>query len=277
MTLTEVRQLLAELDFRPSKVLGQNFLTDQNIRDIVIREADIRPDETVLEIGPGLGALTGELLKRARRLVLIEKDKRLCAFLRSRYPGIELIEGDAIEAVPAVEFPPQFKVVSNLPYSISTPILERLVEAPNKPRLMVLMVQREVAQRLAATPRHKDYGALTLFTLLHYHVTIAHIVSSRCFFPAPMVESAIIVLDRRDPRIKLNAGAPFHQIVREGFGQRRKMLRKLLADHPGIEAAYQLTGISPTARAEELSLEDWIRLANELQSNARVLGPTNQA
>jgi 16S rRNA (adenine1518-N6/adenine1519-N6)-dimethyltransferase len=261
MTPTEVRQLLAELGLRPSKVLGQNFLTDQNIRDIVIREADIRPDETVLEIGPGLGALTGELIKRARRLVVIEKDKRLCAFLRSRYPGLELVEGDATQTELLAG---NFKVVSNLPYSISTPILERLVEGESKPRLMVFMVQREVAQRLAATPRHKDYGALTLFTQLHYHVTISHIVSARCFFPAPMVESAIIVLDRRDPRVKLRPGAPFHEIVRQGFGQRRKMLRKLLAERPGLERAFAATGIAPTARAEELSLEDWIRLANEL-------------
>ena len=177
MTLTEVRQLISELDIRPSKALGQNFLIDQNIRDIIIRNADVRPDETVIEIGPGLGALTEDLFKQARRLIAIEKDARLAEYLRHRFLGIELIQGDAVEilspsAVASSLFPlpSSFKVVSNLPYSISTPLLECFVESKNKPRSMVLTIQREVSLRLAAAPRHKDYGALTVFTQLYYHV-----------------------------------------------------------------------------------------------------------
>ena len=131
-----------------------------------------------------------------------------------------------------------FKVVSNLPYSISTPILERLVEGDLKPRRIVVTLQREVAQRLAAQPRTKDYGALTLFTQLHYHCTVAHIVSSGCFYPPPRVESAIVVLDRRDPRVKLKPGAPFHEIVRTGFGQRRKMLKKLIAKFGDVDGRF---------------------------------------
>src|SRR5207247_8051163 len=115
-------------------------------------------------------------------------------------------------------------------YSISTPMLQRFVEGDMKPRAIVVTLQREVAQRLAAAPRTKDYGALTLFTQLHYHVTVVHIVSPRCFFPAPQVESAIVALNRRDPRVKLEEGAPFHKIVRLGFNQRRKMLGKLLSE-----------------------------------------------
>src|SRR5438093_184803 len=138
---------------------------------------------------------------------------------------------------------------------------------------MVLTLQREVAMRLAATPRHprhaearqrgggKDYGALTLFTQLCYHVTIVHVVSPRCFFPEPQVDSAIVALDRREPRVRLRPGAPFHKIVRQGFSQRRKMLRKLVA---GAEPVLPTLGVPPTARAEELSLEQWIALANAL-------------
>lgn len=267
MTLTEVRQLIANLDLRPSKVLGQNFLTDQNIRDIIIRHADIRPDETVIEIGPGLGAITDELFKRARRLIAIEKDRRLAEHLRHRFAGLELIEGDAVEILRAgaVTLPDSFKVVSNLPYSISTPILECFVEGARKPRLMVLTIQREVALRLAAAPRHKDYSALTVFTQLYYHVTIAHIVSPSCFFPSPRVDSAIVLLERRDTRMKLDPGAPFHEIVRQGFSQRRKMLRKLLADYGAVTEAFHASVISPTARAEELTIEQWITLANALK------------
>ncbi len=266
MTLTEVRQLVAELGLRPSKALGQNFLTDQNIRDIILRHADIRPDETVIEIGPGLGAITEELFKRARRLIAIEKDARLADYLRRRFSGLELIHDDAVEVLRAgsLRLTEPLKVVSNLPYSISTPVLECFVEGVVKPRSMVLTVQKEVAHRLAATPRHKDYSALTVFTQLYYHVTIAHIVSPNCFYPKPNVDSAIVVLDRRGTRMMLEKNAPFHEIVRLGFHQRRKMLRKLLAAREADDETFHTAGISPTARAEELSIEQWIALANAM-------------
>jgi 16S rRNA (adenine1518-N6/adenine1519-N6)-dimethyltransferase len=167
-------------------------------------------------------------------------------------------------AQPDLPIEAPWKVVSNLPYNISTPILERLVERKDKPRAMILTVQREVAHRLAATARHKDYGALTVFTQLWYHVTIAHIISPRCFFPAPKVDSAIVVLERRDPRVKLRVDAPFHDVVRAGFGQRRKMLHKLLAPFGEVDDAFAAASVAPTARGEELTVEQWITLANAL-------------
>ena len=267
MTLTEVRGLLAELDIRPSKALGQNFLVDGNILRILIEQANLRTDETVLEIGPGLGVLTVELIARARRVVAVEKDPRLCRYLREHVDGIELIEGDAVEVLgrPDFQIAAPYKVVSNLPYSISTAILERLVERQDKPRAIILTVQRDVAHRLAAAPRHKDYGALTVFTQLRYHVTIAHVISPRCFHPAPRVDSAIVVLDRRDPRVKLRAKELlFHEVVRAGFSQRRKMLHKLLAPFGDADKAFAAAGVAPTARAEELSVEQWIMVANAL-------------
>jgi 16S rRNA (adenine1518-N6/adenine1519-N6)-dimethyltransferase len=214
--------------------------------------------------------LTEKLFERAKHLVAIEKDKRLCEYLRRQYPGLDLIHGDAVDELDS-QFAVQgsgFKVVSNLPYSISTPILERLVEGNLKPSRIVVTLQREVAQRLAAQPRTKDYGALTLFTQLHYHCTVAHVVSSGCFYPSPHVESAIVVLDRRDPRVKLKPGALFHKIVRTGFGQRRKMLKKLVTKFGDVDAAFAATSLSPTARAEELSLEQWIALTNALVATA---------
>jgi 16S rRNA (adenine1518-N6/adenine1519-N6)-dimethyltransferase len=270
MTLTEVRRLLAGLEIRPSKALGQNFLIDGNILRILVEQADLRHDETVLEIGPGLGALTVELVARARHVVAIEKDARLCRYLRENVAGVELIEDDAVEVLEQPEFhlTSPWKVVSNLPYSLSTPILERLVEREDKPRAMVLTVQREVAHRLAATPRHKDYGALTVFTQLCYHVTMAHIISPRCFYPAPRVDSAIVVLERRDPRVGLRVGAPFHDIVRAGFGQRRKMLHKLLADFGEVDQAFAAASVAASARAEELAVDQWIMLANALKPPA---------
>jgi 16S rRNA (adenine1518-N6/adenine1519-N6)-dimethyltransferase len=270
MTLTQVRKLLAEFDIRPSKALGQNFLIDGNILRILIEQADLRGDETVLEIGPGLGVVTVELVARAKRVVAIEKDRRLCQYLRDHVNGMELIEGDAVKVLEQPDFhvAMPYKVVSNLPYSISTPILERLVERTDQPRAMVLTLQREVANRLAATPRHKDYGALTVFTQLWYHVTIAHIISPGCFYPAPHVDSAIVVLERRDPRVKLLPDAPFHDVVRAGFGQRRKMLHKLIAEFGDVNAAFAAASVASTARAEELAIDQWITLANSLRSKA---------
>jgi 16S rRNA (adenine1518-N6/adenine1519-N6)-dimethyltransferase len=266
MTLTQVRQLLEEFDIRPSKALGQNFLIDGNILRILVEQADPRHDETVVEIGPGLGVLTVELVARAKRVVAIEKDPRLCRYLRGQVDGVELIEGDAVKVLEQPDFriASPYKVVANLPYSISTPILERLVERHDKPRAMVVTVQREVAHRLAATPRHKDYGALTVFTQLCYHVTIAHVISPRCFFPSPKVESAIVVMERRDPRVMLRTGAPFHGVVRTGFSQRRKMLHKLLVKFGDVDKAFAAANVAPSARAEELALEQWILLANTL-------------
>jgi 16S rRNA (adenine1518-N6/adenine1519-N6)-dimethyltransferase len=264
MTLTEVRAALTEHDIRPSKSLGQNFLVDGNILRIVVEQAHIRSDETVVEVGPGLGALTEQLLARARRVIAVERDRRLCGVLRRRFPELELIEGDAVKEIGAIarQAGEDFKVVANLPYSISSPLLERLVEGEPKPWMMVLMLQREVGERLGATPRQKEYGALSLFTQLPYHVTVAHIVSQRCFFPRPNVESAIVILERREPRVHLEKGAPFHDIVRTGFSQRRKMLRKLLADYGDVQSELLKLGAAAMARAEELGLEQWIRLAN---------------
>lgn len=266
MTISDVRAAADRLGLRPSKALGQNFLVDGNILRLILGEADVRDDETVLEIGPGLGALTRLLMAHAGRVIAIEKDARLAGYLRAELPALELIEADAVDWLREPSsldgLTDGFKVVSNLPYSVASPIIEALVEGPSKPRKMVLTVQREVAERLAATPRHKDYGAMTLFTQVRYHVTIAHVISPRCFWPAPNVESAVVALDRRDPRVTLEPGAPFHDLVRAGFGHRRKMLRKLLSGFDGAEKAFESLDIPTNARAEELSLDQWIRLAN---------------
>ncbi len=275
MTLRDVKQTLERLGVQPSRALGQNFLIDGNILGIIIDQARLRQDDTILEIGAGLGVLTRELLRRAGRVIAIEKDRRFCAYLRNTLPTLELVEGDAVpvlqQASWAATIPPAFKVVANLPYSVSTPVLERLVSGASpgatagQPRLMVLLLQREVADRLAATPRTKAYGALTLFTRLRYHPTLVHVVSSRCFYPRPHVESAVVLLERRDPRTVPANESRFHDLVRAGFSQRRKMLRKLLAGQGEIDAALALVGAAPQARAEELDLDQWIRVANALE------------
>lgn len=259
--------------------MGQNFLVDQNIARLIADTAGLRDDDTVLEIGPGLGALTEVLLERAGRVVAVEKDARLHEFLRGRLgrrANLQLLHGDALEADLAALVTchsSRFKVVANLPYAISTPLLTQLVESPARPALMVLMVQREVGDRLAAAPRTKDYGALTLYTQLYYEVRRAHLVSPSCFLPPPAVGSAVMVLRRAPhPLLEPELEGPFKQLVRAGFGRRRKMLRGVLpksalgerVNSDTLAAALARIGQPRTARAEELSLAQWLQLTRTL-------------
>ncbi len=266
MTLTEVQHTLRAIGLRPSRRMGQNFLIDGNILAIIIEQAQLTNQDHVLEIGAGLGVLTRALLQCSPHVVAIEKDKRLCAYLRQQLPALELIEGDAITLLDAgLPLPDhETKVVANLPYAISTPVLERLVEGSRKPCRMVLLLQREVADRLAAQPRTKAYGALSLYTRLHYHPSLVHVVSARCFYPRPHVESAIVLLERRRSAITPPSDARFRELVRTGFSQRRKMLRKLLAGYGDIDGALRAVDASPNARAEELDLEQWVTVTSLL-------------
>ncbi len=274
MTPNETRAALERLALQPSKAMGQNFLVDRNIAYLIVDAASLHDDDTVLEIGPGLGALTELLLEHVARVVAVEKDGRLCEFLRKRFghrQKLQLVHADALE----FDFAPvaPFKVVANLPYSVATPVMQRLVDSPTRPQRMVLTVQREVADRLTARPRTKDYGALTLFTQLYYEIRREHIITPRCFIPPPAVESAVVSL-RLSPHPLLEPALeePFKALVRAGFGQRRKMLRGVLpksatgmaitADQ--VEATLQRIGVSPTARGEELSLAQWLLLTREL-------------
>lgn len=237
---------------------GQHFLVDRNILSLVVEAADIRADETILEVGPGLGVLTEVLLDRARHVIAIERDPRLADYLRRRFPQLELVVSDAVTApLPAFD-----KLVANLPYQITTPLLERVIECAHPPRRIVVMVQREVADRLAARPRCKDYGALTVLTQRRYDVEVVHHVAATCFYPPPAVSSAIVRMLRRDLRSRLLPGAPFRELVRAGFGHRRKMLGKLLAPFGAVPASVA------ARRAEELSVEEWVALANQFHTAA---------
>ncbi|MBI5394998.1 MAG: ribosomal RNA small subunit methyltransferase A [Verrucomicrobia bacterium] len=279
MTPTETRAALERLALRPSRALGQNFLVDQNIARLIVDAAGLRDSDTVLEIGPGLGALTELLLDRAGRVVAVEKDARLHEFLRERLgrrSNLQLLHADALEvdfASLVTRHSSPLKVVANLPYAISTPLLMRLVESPTRPSLMVLTLQREVGDRLAAAPRTKDYGALTLYTQLYYDVRRAHLVSPSCFLPAPEVGSAVMTLRLAPhPLLEPELEAPFKQLVRAGFGHRRKMLRGALPKSElggwiksdTLEASLARLGLPRTARAEELSLAQWLQLTRTL-------------
>jgi 16S rRNA (adenine1518-N6/adenine1519-N6)-dimethyltransferase len=267
MTFSKVRRALKQAQVHPVKTLGQNFLHDRNLARWIVDQAEIKPDDFVIEIGPGLGALTGEILSRGVRLLALEKDARLVNFLRENFSSsqFEVRHSDALDFDTHALFAERnVKVIGNLPYYIASQLLLRFTEYPTPISLALLMLQDEMARRLSAAARTPDYGALTLRVQLHHRVEYLRKIPRTAFFPQPEVTSAMV---RLIPRNENETGAIddqlFHKIVRAGFSQRRKQLRKLLADQVSDwETIAGKISAVPTARAEELSREQWIELTN---------------
>jgi 16S rRNA (adenine1518-N6/adenine1519-N6)-dimethyltransferase len=267
MNLSEIRSALQEARVRPVKTLGQNFLHDQNLARWIVDQAKVGPDDFVLEIGPGLGALTEQILARGARLLALEKDARLVEFLRHRFPDprFEIRREDALKFDTRTLFPERnVKVLGNLPYYIGSQILIHFVSWPSYISLALFMLQDEMARRVAAGPANRDYGALTLRIQLHHRVEYLRKIPKTVFFPQPDVASALVrITPRPENEIGVFDFSAFHEIVRAGFSHRRKQLRKALSERvQDWEDAAQKIGALPTVRAEELSREQWIALAN---------------
>jgi len=274
MKLSEMKQILAEGGIQLTKSLGQNFLHDANQLRRIVAAAELSPEDKVLEIGPGLGPLTEVLLEQAGQVLAIEKDARLVAVLRDRLAGstrLQLVHGDALDLLKhETRDWSEWKLVANLPYSVASPILVELAQAALGPRRMVATLQIEVAKRLVAA-RGSEYGVLSLLVQLDYEPRGWFKIPSGCFFPAPEVDSACVCLVRR-PRSWLTPPERerFVRLVKRGFSQRRKMMRKLLkAEWPPdqVDRAWESLGeprVSPEARAETVTLEQFVRLTRAL-------------
>jgi len=274
---SEVRALLDELNIRPLKPLGQNFLIDANILAILLDTAAITADDEILEVGTGLGVLTEPMAKIARRVVTVEKDRRLCDFLKEhlqRFPNVELIFDDMLSLDHEALLESGIsKVVANLPYSVGSAILVNFLQARTPPRQMTLTLQLEVARRLAAIPGNKDFGLLSLWSQLTYDVSIRKIISPTCFYPAPNVRSAILHLVRREPQELQSARCDFFfALTKFAFSHRRKQLGTVFRAVPAqwnlsperIQAAFKESELDPQARPEELAVSQWQRLAQAL-------------
>jgi 16S rRNA (adenine1518-N6/adenine1519-N6)-dimethyltransferase len=270
MKLSEIGSILREIHVVPVKSLGQNFLHDQNLARWIVQQAELSAADFVVEIGPGLGAITELALATGAEILAIEKDGRLADFLRAHFADrlLEVIHGDALEFdVRRLFSHGPVKLLGNLPYYVSTQILLRFLQQPTPIISALLMLQKEVAARLSAWPRSKDYGILTLVVQSQCRVDYLRTVPATVFLPQPDVDSAFIRLTPRTP-----GELPDHNrellvaLVRRGFSQRRKQLGKLLkeqlTDWP--RAASEI-GAAVQARAEELSLEQWIALTNFIQ------------
>ena len=267
MKLSEIRTKLQEIHVSPVKTLGQNFLHDQNLARWIIDRANLSPDDYVVEIGPGLGALTKLAFEKGAHVLAIEKDTRLANFLRERlnYSQLEVINADALDFNPQVLFSHRrVKLLGTLPYNISSQLVLKFLGYPSPISLWLLMLQKEMALRLSASPRTGDYGALTLRVQLHHRVEYLRTVRATVFFPQPDVDSALVRITPRDPlELPSRDDDLLMKLIRHGFSQRRKQLQRLLRAYVSDwNAAAASLDFNSKARAEELSLNQWIGLAN---------------
>ena len=269
----QLRKLMAAERLRPRRGLSQNFLTDPVALDAIVDAAELRAGDRVVEIGPGLGVLTRRLLAAGASVLAVELDARLAAWLRRELggvPGFELVEADALDIHPRDCFPGQsYKLVANIPYHITSPLLHAFLEGERPPELTVLLVQLEVAERVAAPPGGMSY--LSVFVQNIADAELAAKVPAAAFEPAPKVDSAVLRLRRRrDPPIAAGpARDPFYRIVQAGFRQRRKQLhnglgRELPLPAGALDAALEHCGIDSTRRPQTLSVDEWACMAADL-------------
>ena len=261
----EIREVLDRARVMPSKQLGQNFLIDANISRWIVSQLELKPDEAVVEVGPGAGSLTEHLLGKARRVILIEFDARLAEDLRNRFKDRDDVE---VHLADGAKFDRRFlfkhrpvKFLGNLPYSSGGAIMKNLMSRPHPFSRAVIMLQKEVIDRLGAQPGTKDYGILSLRMQVNWKIQPLKVVPPEAFHPRPSIDSAVAVLTpREDKDAPVFDARLFDELVRRGFAQRRKQMGKQLPDtHDWKEIAEQL-GLSTTVRGEELDLHKWIEL-----------------
>ena len=275
--MTSIRQELKEYGLIPRKRLGQHFLIDRNILNKVIRTAKIEKEDVVLEVGPGLGEMTLALARHAKRVIAIEIDPKLVAILKKKMedlPNVEVVRSDILRLnfnqFLEKEGQP-IKVVANLPYQISTPLLFRFIESKEVFATFTLTLQKEVAERMAAPPGRKEYGPLSIFTQMFLDVSIRFFIKPSAFFPPPKVDSAVVhMVWKEKPVIEANDEEWFKRVVKACFSYRRKTLANALKHSeltlPGsVELKMEGIGIDPRRRPETLTIQEFVRLAEALK------------
>ena len=268
----EVRALASRLGIRPTKTLGQNFVIDPNTVRRIVRAAGVGPDDVVVEVGPGLGSLTLGLLAEVARVVAVEIDPVLAGVLAATVADRAPAYADRLEVLPVdalrlatVPGPPPTALVANLPYNVAVPVLLHLLETVPSLQRVLVMVQSEVADRLAAPPGSRTYGVPSVKAAWYADVRRAGAISRAVFWPAPNVDSGLVAMTRRDPPATSAPRAEVFAVIDAAFAQRRKTLRAALAGWAGspaaAETALRAAGIDPRTRGEMLGVEDFARLA----------------
>ena len=275
--MVSIKKELAKYDLTPRKRWGQHFLVDRNILNKVVRAAELEKGDAVLEIGPGMGEMTLALARQVKKVIAVEIDRELVKILREKtadFPNIIVIEGDILK----ISFEElyrqghqQLKVVANLPYQISTPLLFRFIESKQLFSSLTLMLQREVAERMIASPGGKDYGPLSIFTQSVSDLSIQFYIKPSAFFPPPKVESAVIhMVWKERPLVRREEEGWFKKVVKGCFGYRRKRLINALrhADlllPEDLEKRIEKIGIDSQRRPETLTIQEFARLADALK------------
>jgi 16S rRNA (adenine1518-N6/adenine1519-N6)-dimethyltransferase len=269
---TEVRELAERLGVRPTKQRGQNFVIDGNTVRRIVRSAEVHADDVVIEVGPGLGSLTLALLPHVARVVAVEIDAALASALPTTVeakrpdllPRLEVVHADAL-AVTSLPGPPPTALVANLPYNVSVPVILHLLETFPSIRRVLVMVQLEVADRLAAGPGSKVYGVPSVKVRWYGDVARVGVVGRTVFWPAPNVDSGLVAITRTSPPETTASRAEVFAVVDAAFAQRRKTLRAALAgwagSAPQAEQALRAAGVDPGARGEVLTVADFARIA----------------
>jgi 16S rRNA (adenine1518-N6/adenine1519-N6)-dimethyltransferase len=278
VNLSELQGLLKRFDLTPSRKLGQSFLVDTAVSQWIASQLRVGPDDCVVEVGPGFGALTEHLAGKCRRLILVEADGRLARYLAEKYGplGVEVVHADATEYdVRPLFLEGSVKFIGNLPYSVGNTILERFLDAPSPVSEAIIMVQKEVADRFTAAPRSKDYGVLTLMLQERWNISQLRTVGPELFHPRPAVDSTIVRFAPRPPgELAPHSPEVYRETVKRGFSQRRKQLHNnLQLSKEQAESTFAAMGLPATARAEELSLEQWVDLSNRLDPHPCSLLP----
>jgi len=263
------------MDHQPRKRFGQNFLKDGRVVDRILAAADLHADDRVVEIGPGLGALTDRMLGRSAGVTVMEVDRDLGGRLQERSdPRLRVHIGDALRMDwPAILPDPPYKLVANLPYNISSQVLFKVLDHRERFSRLVLMFQKEVGDRLCASPGSRDYGVLSVLCQVWFDIRRVVTVPPGAFFPPPKVHSAVLVFDALPaPRVAIRDEGFFRRVVKGAFAQRRKTLRNALCGAgfapPDVDRALAASGIDPGRRGETLSLEEFSSLAGHLRKEA---------
>lgn len=254
--------------FHPKKQLGQNFLKNYKVVEQIIASADISEKDMIIEVGPGMGILTEELAKSGAKVLAIEKDFNLIDKLRKdlgKYKNLKISHQDILLFDP-VSIDSNYKVIANIPYNITSPIIRKFLESPHKPQEMILMVQKEVAERICANPGSSERGLLTLIIEFYANAEILFEVSRQDFYPVPKVDSAVIkLIEKRKEKKDDIEPELFFKLVKAGFASKRQQIHNSLAatlrwDKEKVAGLLEKSQINPVLRAEDLSLENWLKL-----------------
>jgi len=281
LTKTALQKLWQETKFKPNKRFGQNFLIDKNLCNKIIENLNIARDDTVLEIGPGFGEMTDGLGRIAKKVYAVEKDKRITSILREKItlpPTIEIVEGDFLKKdIKTFTSKEKLIVYGNLPYYITTPILEKLFKRITLIKDIYLVMQKEVADRITASPGSKNIGRLSLFAQYFTQPKRIFKIAKQSFYPMPKVDSFFVRLKPlAKPPVSVKNSQAMFNLIKMAYGKRRKTLtnslREAVKDKKDLLPVFQASGINKNARAEELSLEDFARISNYLEKETSKIG-----